>query len=450
MQSPARSGGCEQSGTAASAGLDDLRPLLVADDSAGLVRAVASGRRRNHSVEFRKIELRYVDVTAGRMLQITSYDDTQAHTRNVPAGAAAATEIDRLLQLPYSHWHVETAGETVQLRVTKKGRVLVHRASRDEHLGIERGHDRKKRRRLDETDPIFESLGIATSDGQVKPSRMAKFRQVQDLLAALEPVVDQSIALGPGDALSSERPLRVADLGCGNAYLTFGAFGYLRSVREIPVHVVGIDVKAQSRAHNSRLALDLGFADQLEFVESSIEGAQLDHAPDLVLALHACDTATDDALARAITWQAPVIVAAPCCHHDIQRQLSAQSAPAPYELVTRYGILRERLADVLTDALRAAILRLAGYRVEVFEFVDTQHTPRNALIRAVRTTATASDELRAAYEQMTSDWGVEPALASRLRAHYPQLIPRGPGHSGGSGDSGVSSGSGGSGGQQAG
>src|SRR5204863_8130104 len=153
---------------------------------------------------------------------------------------------------------------------------------------------------------------------------------------------------------------------------------------------------------------------QVEFVQSTITGAGVAEPPDLVLALHACDTATDDALARAVAWNAPVIVAAPCCHHDIQRQLSEHPPPDSYELVTRHGILRERLADVLTDALRAAVLRMHGYRVEVFEFVDSRHTPRNALIRAVRTGAVPTDEMTAAYDRLTTAWGVQPELARQL------------------------------------
>jgi SAM-dependent methyltransferase len=391
----------------------------------GLVRAIASGRRRNETVPFRRVELRYVEVKAGPRLQVTSYDETQAHVRNVAVGQESAAEIDRLMLEPYSHWHVETAGETLQLRFTKKGRALLHRSRRSELTPVERSHDRQKRRRLEEGDPVFRELGIATADGRVKPSRMAKFRQVQDLLTAIEPVVDHAIALGPGKALSTERPLEVVDLGCGNAYLTFGVFRFLTSVRELPVHVVGVDVKAQSRVHNSEIAAALGVSSQLEFIESSIEDAQVDDAPDLVLALHACDTATDDALARAVRWGAPVIIAAPCCHHDVQRQLAGREPPSAYELVTRHGILRERLADVLTDALRAAILRLVGYRVEVFEFVDTEHTPRNALIRAVRTGRTPDPLVVDAYRQLTSEWGVLPALASRLADLHPALMPAG-------------------------
>jgi len=250
---------------------------------------------------------------------------------------------------------------------------------------------------------------------------MAKFRQVQDLLAALEPLVDATVELGPGDALSERRPLRMVDLGCGNAYLTFAAFRYLTAVRGLPVEGVGIDVKAQARARNTELAAELGIADQLRFVEGSIGAAAVDARPDLVLALHACDTATDDALARAVSWQAPVIVAAPCCHHDLQRQLVSDVIPDPYRLVTRHAILRERLADVLTDALRAAILRLVGYRVEVIEFVDSRHTPRNALIRAVRTGAAPDQATVDAYQSLVAQWGVRPALASLLAGAHPVL-----------------------------
>jgi hypothetical protein len=136
--------------------------------------------------------------------------------------------------------------------------------------------------------------------------------------------------------------------------------------------------------------------------------------PDVVLALHACDTATDEALARAVGWGARWILAAPCCHHDVAAQLRREPAPAPYEALTRHGILRERFADVLTDALRAALLRLRGYRVEVVEFVDSKHTPRNLLLRARRTGAAPTEEQRAEYAALIGSWRVTPHLATLL------------------------------------
>jgi SAM-dependent methyltransferase len=392
-------------------------------DPRELVRAVGSGPQRGATVEFRRVELRYVEVKAGLLLQITSYDETQAHTRNVEPGTDAERLVDDLLAAGYANWHVDRVDETLQLRVTKKGRLLLHVSPRRdaEQAAPARSHDRSKRRRLDASDPLFALLGVTTPDGVVKPTRTAKFRQVQDLLAAIDPLVDDAVSLGPGDDIGPERPLRLVDLGCGNAYLTFAAFRYLSVVRDLPVSVVGVDVKAQSLSHNNDIADELGVSDRVSFIQGSIESAPLGEAPDLVLALHACDTATDDALARAVAWQTPVVVAAPCCHHDIARQLSAHSTPAPYRLVTRHGILRERLADVLTDALRAALLRLAGYRVEVIEFVDSRHTPRNALIRAVRTGSPADPATWDAYRELVSQWGVTPALEPMLRALLPEM-----------------------------
>jgi hypothetical protein len=136
-----------------------------------------------------------------------------------------------------------------------------------------------------------------------------------------------------------------------------------------------------------------------------------------VLALHACDTATDDALARAVAWKAPVVLAAPCCHHDIAAQLRRAPTPAPYAMLVRHGILRERFADTLTDALRASLLRLEGYRVDVMQFVESAHTPRNTLLRATRTGDVGDPGLRAEYDELVGSWSVRPALAELLGPH---------------------------------
>jgi SAM-dependent methyltransferase len=407
--------------------LDDARDTLrrLIRDDTSLVRATFSGRQRNAHVPYRRAELRYVDLKDGRRLQVTTYDQTQAFTRNVEVGEASALEIDTVLDAGYANWHVDTVREAVQVRISKKGRPLLSRTPRQTQVERVLDHDRSKSRRLDAGDPLFEVLGIAGSDGRIKPTRVAKFRQVQDFLAALDPVVPDLLAsVGPG-GLSSRRPLRVVDLGCGNAYLTFAALRYLSTVRSLPVHIVGVDVKAQARQHNATAAARLGMSEHVDFIDSTITAASVDVPPDLVVALHACDTATDDALARAVRWRAPVILAAPCCHHDIQRQLARAVTPEPYRLVTRHAILRERFADVLTDALRAAVLRIAGYRVEVIEFVDSAHTPRNALIRAVRTDAPPSTATVAAYRSLIEAWGVEPRLAALLAESHPALTPVG-------------------------
>jgi hypothetical protein len=173
-------------------------------------------------------------------------------------------------------------------------------------------------------------------------------------------------------------------------------------------------VREDQRQRNTELAERLGCADRVRFVAGTIADAEVEQRPDLVLALHACDTATDEALARAVRWEARWVLAAPCCHHDIAAQLRGQAAPDPYPLLTRQGILRERFADVLTDALRAGLLRLRGYKVDVVEFVDSRHTPRNLLLRARRTDAPPTEAQREEYGRMVAEWGVTPALQRLL------------------------------------
>ena len=259
---------------------------------------------------------------------------------------------------------------------------------------------------------MFAALGLTGREGRVKPSRMAKYRQVEDFLRVLDASVTDALEAGHLRAPSDADPLRVADLGCGNAYLTFAAQRFLTGERGLPVVVTGVDVKEQSRAHNEEVAAGLGLA--AEFVVGSILDADLDRPPDVVLALHACDTATDEALARAVTWEAPLVLAAPCCHHDVAAQLRRAPTPAPYAELTRHGILRERLADTLTDALRASLLRQHGYRVDVMQFVESKHTPRNTLLRGVRTGAAPDDAVRRDYDELVGTWSVSPRLAELL------------------------------------
>ncbi|MBD8870725.1 class I SAM-dependent methyltransferase [Nocardioides donggukensis] len=393
--------------------LNRLRGLVLDDQV--LVRAVASGRRRGEQPRWKRVELRYVDLKAGRHLQVTSYDATQAHTANHALGAAARDAVDDLLEEPFGNWHVETSTEQHQLRVTKRLEALVHTTRRPEAVAAQRGHDQAKDRLLPEDDPVLRALGIASDEGRILPSRQAKYRQVEEFLRLLDASVTDAIDKGHLRRPTAEDPLRIVDLGCGNAYLTFAAHRFLGTVRGLPVELTGVDVKEQSRRHNEEVAAGLGVERSTRFAVGSIGTAELDPAPEVVLALHACDTATDDALARALRWEAPVVLAAPCCHHDIAAQLRRSPTPAPYSLLTRHGILRERFADTLTDALRAALLRREGYRVDVVEFVESAHTPRNTLLRAVRTgRRVTGGSVASEYDDLVAAWQVRPRLGELL------------------------------------
>ena len=396
------------------AALAGLRPLLLDPDL--LVRAVAAGHRRGAVPSHVRAELRPVDLKAGRRLQVVTTDGRTPTTRNHVPGADAETAVDALLAEPFGNWHVETADRVVQLRVTKKGEAQVHTARTSRRDVAPAGHDRVKERLLDPADPLFAALG-ADAD---------KRRQVDAFLRLLAPTVERAAAA----ATRGGRPVHVVDLGCGNAYLTFAAHRWLAghpAVTPLGLRTVGVDVRADMVDRNARLATDLGL-DGLQFVTGTIAAATVPlDAVDVVLALHACDTATDEALARAVRWAAPVVLAAPCCHHDVQRQIAAApDLPHPYTALTRHGILRERFADVLTDAVRADLLRLLGYRVDVVEFVDSRHTPRNALVRAERTGAAPDAARRAEYVDLVGAWHLRPALATMLAAEVgPLLEPAG-------------------------
>ena len=398
--------------------LERVRADLL--DADRLVRAVAAGRRRGERPAYRRAELRWVDLRQGRLLQVVTFDDRQAFTSNV-ADADAAGAVQQLIDEPYGNWHVETVDGTTQVRVTKSGDAQVHSSPADpESATPDRTHDRVKFRLLDPADPFLRAVGITDGQGRIRPSRRDKYRQVEEFLRALEPVLERA------RAAAGDGPLRIVDLGCGNAYLTFAAYRWLTDRHGLDVALVGVDVRAQARQRNTDLAHSLGWDEAMRFVEDTIEDFEPSDEPHVVLALHACDTASDDALARAVRWRAPVVLVAPCCRHDVQRQLLGSPPPRPYGPVTRHGILRERFADVLTDAARASLLRILGYRVEVVEFVESVHTPRNTLLRAVRTGSAADPAQTAEYAELIAGWGIRPALQARLADEVDTATARNP------------------------
>ncbi|MGD9956261.1 MAG: methyltransferase [Candidatus Nanopelagicales bacterium] len=398
----------------------EVRALLL--DDSRLVRAVAAGRRRGVPLEWRRAELRPVELKAGRRLQVVTYDERQAHTANHDADSAPAA-VDALLDQGFGNWHLETTDSVMQVRITKKGDAQVHRAPRVEAVDdVPVAHDRAKPRLLDVEHPDVKAylmaVGVADSLGRLKPTKQDKYRQVEQFVRLLEGAVEDARVARALREPTPENPWRLVDLGCGNAYLTIGAYVWLAKVRGIPVVVHGVDVRESFAERNTALAARLGWGDGLTFEAATIAEAADEPIADIVVALHACDTATDDALARGVRWGAPVVLAAPCCHHDLQTQVTKATTPSPYVALTRHGLLRERFVDVLTDGIRASLLRIVGYRVETVEFVSDQHTPRNLLLRAVRTGAPAKVAELADYDALVAEWGVRPALADRLA---PQL-----------------------------
>jgi SAM-dependent methyltransferase len=374
-------------------------------DTATFVRAVLSGRRRNMSVEFERIDIRPVEIKGVLNLQLMQSDGRTTTAKNL---LPSAIEVDQLLNSGYANIMVESTFEAYSIRVTKSGDAQVHTEKRALEQNL--SHDKKKDRLLDATDPFLREVGIADAKGVIKPSRQDKYKQVEEFLRLLSPALNAAIDAGQIHKPTTDNPLRITDLGCGHAYLTFAAHQFLMN-SGIPVVVTGIDIRPDSRDRNNAIAEKLGITKTISFKAEEISKTTSDSA-DIAIALHACDTATDDAIAWAVNGGAKLLLIAPCCHHDIQKQIDA--APEPWGALTKFGLMKERLGDLLTDSFRAQLLRLVGYRVEVIEFIGGEHTPRNLMIRAVKTDAKPEQLDIDRYLEITAQWGVKPALEKKL------------------------------------
>ena len=377
---------------------------IIADPSK-LVRIVLSGRRRNMTVPFERIDIRPVLIKGAITLQVAQNDGRITTTKNVEANSFDA---NAYLEMGYANILVEHTEGALTIRITKKGEAQVHEEKGAREQNLE--HDRKKSRLLDASDPFLIEVGISDAQGRVKPTKADKYLQVEEFLRLLVPTLNSAIEAKQIAKPTADKPLVIADLGCGSAYLTFAVHQYLRSI-DMPVRVIGIDIKPESLKRNNEIAKKLKIEKTIEFKAEAIDQTSLTSC-DIAIALHACDTATDDAIAWAVSSGAKLLLVAPCCQHDLQTQMS--QVPEPWNLLTKHGLMKERLGDLMTDALRAQILKLVGYRSEVIEFIGGEHTPRNIMIRAVLTSAKADPKELETYKKMLSDWQIDPALASRL------------------------------------
>jgi hypothetical protein len=375
------------------------------NDSQKLVRVVLSGRRRNMQTPCERIDIRPVQIKNQLHLQVIENDGRQSTAKNY-----LPTNFDSndLLRSGYANILIEQTSGSLSIRISKKGEALVTRTK-----GINEqllSHDRNKNRLLNPNDPFLMEVGISDSKGVIKPSKSDKYMQVEEFLRILAPTLKNAIEAGQIHKPTRDKPLTITDLGCGHAYLTFGAHQYLQA-EAIPVSVVGIDIRPKSRDRNIAIAEKLGIEKSIAFRAEEISETTVTKT-DVAIALHACDTATDDAIAWAVQSDAKLLFIAPCCHHDLQSQLS--EIPEPWSMITKHGLMKERISDLITDALRAQILRLLGYRVDVIEFIGGEHTPRNLMIRAVKTGAKPDAHDVARYKEMIAMWRVKPALAERL------------------------------------
>jgi SAM-dependent methyltransferase len=378
----------------------EIEDHIKGDD---FVRAVLSGRRRNLTPTAERIDIKPVLIKGEEKLQIASTDGRQVTTKNLSAEEINFAE---LLGQGFANLLVESTSESYSVRISKKDEALVTIG----RVKLERDltHDRQKQRLLPEENRIFALLGMHDGHKRIKPSKMDKYRQVEEFLRLLKPTLDNEVG--------AQSEISIVDLGCGHAYLTFAVQEYLNSSLQ-KVKVLGVDEREESKRHNDQIANSLG-ADA-QFLVSKIADTPA-QVVDIAIALHACDTATDDSIAWAVKNSAKVIMLAPCCHHDLQAQIDL--VPEPWSLLTRHGVVSERLIDLMTDSLRAQILKLLGYRVDIVEFIGGEHTPRNIMIRAVKTGVKVDPTEVDRYQSMLADWKIAPHLAELLKSELSARI----------------------------
>ena len=358
--------------------MEELKILLQKILNKDLQQIILSNSR--HPEQTQKVKIRPVLIREELLFQETAYRGTQASHENFTA-EQLTDRICTALQEQFRQG--EFSAKTLQATalVSKKGKLTLKvknsgkaprtAASEEEELQA-LAHNRTKHYILEEGKPVdfLVGLGVQTPDGRVTRARFDKFRQINRYLEFIEDVIDE---------LPKDRTIRIIDFGCGKSYLTFAMYYYLHELQHRDIQVTGLDLKTDVIKHCNELAEKLGY-DRLKFERGDISTYEGTDVADMVVTLHACDLATDYALDKAVKWGARVILAVPCCQHELNRQIKC----VPLKPVLKYGIIKERVAALLTDALRANLLEQQGYETQILEFIDMEHTPKNLLIRAVK------------------------------------------------------------------
>lgn len=358
---------------------------------------------RSSNTTISKVTARLIEVGGETRYQWAVRSKTQELHENLTADELIA-QTKNVFGSNFIDAHLFTTEADLTVRWNYGGPQRIKRKPPTQSPSEGEGHNRQKQYLIPAgvPCPFLIEIGVMLPNGQVRPAMYHKFRQINRYLEFVEDVLPQLPATGPIHAI---------DFGCGKSYLTFALHHLLTVIHQREVSLIGLDVKADVIEDCSRIAKSLNCAG-LEFQIGRIEGYTPKQHVHLAVSLHACDTATDDALAAALKWNSEVILAVPCCQHEICHTIGRQTLPG----LTEYGILKERFASLATDALRAQFLELHGYKTQVLEFIETEHTPKNLLIRAVRRqekpSATIQNSTLEAYDGLKkilgiSDWHLE-------------------------------------------
>lgn len=380
--------------------MDELNGLLEEIIDEKLVQAVLSNSR--DSAYGDRVKLRPVLLKGVLMFQSTRYVNTQVFHQNHSAEEACRL-IGELLRDKFRQCEITAQDRSATILVSMKGKMTIKSRQTASNVPRELSHNREKQYILKEGCPVefLVGLGVQTPDGRIAKNKYDKFRQINRYLELIEDILDQ---------LPREGQLHVIDFGCGKSYLTFAMYYYLHVLQGRDIRITGLDLKADVICRCNELAVQCGY-EQLHFQVGDISTYEGEQSVDMVVSLHACDTATDYALEKAVGWGARVILAVPCCQHELNRQIHCEDL-AP---LLRYGIIKERMSALITDAIRAGLLEQQGYDTQILEFIDMEHTPKNLLIRAVKRPQRMTKRQAGASLQKTMELlGVNPTLAHLL------------------------------------
>ena len=392
---------------------EEIRARVLGE---GFMKIVQTVRRNGKQF---KIAMRPVEIGGVKKFQAEMTDDGQVQVKNLDVNAAAEGLEEIIAQRGARDMHLMTAKGDLHMRVTKKGHVMVTRSAEMDRVVTVQPHDRVKKVPLTSFDSaaLLRTIGLADGSGKIRASMRGKYDQVNEFLKVVKETVG-SEDIRP----KTEDAFMVVDCGCGKAYLTISLYFYLTEVLKFPnVKVIGIDRRSDVIAAAKKMAAQLDVADKVEFVESDLGEYQLEKA-DMVVSLHACDTATDEALAKGVEWKARYILSAPCCQHELQKTIGIRDRGSGIRVrgdddfagLLRQSILRERMCDILTDSFRAMILRILGFKTQVIEFVSSEATARNIMLKCEYGVKPGQPGPIGEYLNLRDYWKVTPWLETRL------------------------------------
>lgn len=350
--------------------MEEISKLLVEVLNKKFIRAVVSGPRTKEGII--KIKIRPLEMKGELCFQLESFTGTQAFHENLDAEGTREKLLEYMKD--FRQMQIDTTEESCSVLVSKKGKATVKRKKRKTKVPeADRTHNRTKHYILEEGRPVpfLQDLGVMTEEGKIVRTKTDKFRQINRFLEFIEDILPE---------LDKDRELTILDFGCGKSYLTFAMYYYLHEMQGYDIRIIGLDLKEDVIRHCGKLAEKYGYT-KLKFLVGDIADYEGADQVDMVVTLHARDTATDYALAKAAGWNAKVILSVPCCQHELNASMHRADSLAP---VMDYGLLKERFAALVTDGLRAKYLEREGYETQVLEFIDMEHTPKNILLRAVR------------------------------------------------------------------